>query len=137
MTATYGEIITALDTLISGITGVKSHYTYAPQQITAYPAVTITPNGHTDKFLSLKDTQREISFTIRLWGKMEDTRTDTQVTIRDLADEIINTVGSQANITLGGVVEWSQLTDGKFAFSKENAHYIFECNYKCVTRYSR
>lgn len=138
MSAKYSDIISAIDTIISGITEVKAHYQYEPQQITAYPAVTISPQGHTDQFLSLRDTKREYAFTVRVWGQMESTRNDTQIVVRDIAEKIIDKLTSSTNITLGGVVEFSTLTSGKFLFvQRESSIYVFETTYKAVVTINR
>lgn len=138
MSTKYSDIIDKLDTIVAGITEIKVRYKYEPQQITAYPAISISPVGHTDNFLSLRDTKREYNFTLRLWGQMESTRDDTQIVIRDIAEKLIDKLNATSNITLGGTVEFSQLTTGKFAFiQKESSMYVFEIGYKAIVTINR
>lgn len=138
MSTKYSDIIDKLDTIVAGITEVKAHFKYEPQQITAYPAVSISPVGHTDNFLSLRDTKREYNFTLRVWGQMEATRDDTQVVVREIADKLIDKLEATSNITLGGTVEFTQLTTGKFAFiQKEASMYVFEIGYKAIVTINR
>lgn len=135
---TYTNIISAIDTIVGGVTGVVSHFQYEPQQMTAYPAVTITPIGHNDKFNSLRDTERTYSFMVRVWGQMDNTREDTPVVIRNLADAIIDALGSQANMSLGGLIAWSNLTAGKFVYvQKEASYYVAELTYTAIVNHSR
>jgi len=135
---TYSNIINAIDTIVGNVSGVVAHFKYEPQQMTAYPAVTIAPIGHSDKFASLRDTERTYSFMVRVWGQMNDTREDTPVVIRDLADAIIDALSSQANISLGGLIAWSNMTEGKFVYvQKEASYYVAELTYTAVVNHSR
>lgn len=137
-TTTYNQIATALDNLLANVPNVKGHFAYEPQQMTVYPATTILPIGHRDEFKTLRDTKREYTFNIRIWGKLEETRTDTQTAVRDLADAVINTITSQANMSLGGLVEWSNLTEGKFVFvQKGGSFYVCELTYKAIVTFNR
>lgn len=138
MSTHYSTIISAIDSVIAGISAVKAHYTYAPQEMGTYPAVTIEPVGHVDNFLSLRDTKRDYTFKIRVWGQLDNTRTDTQTVVRDLVDTIIDTLGLQSNLTLGGVVEWSNLTEANFVYvQKESSFFVGEITYKARVTYSR
>ena len=138
MAGKYSAIITAIDTIINGISAVKAHYTYEPQQLTAYPSVTITPIGHHEEYLSLRVTRREYTFAIRVYGQLDNTRTDTQTTIRDLVDTIIDTIGLQSNITLGGACDYSQLTDCTFKYlQKESSIMVGEIIMKVQKSYAR
>ncbi len=138
MATKYSTIITAIDTIIATISGVKEHYTYEPQQFTKYPAVTIVPVGHEESYLSLRDTRRIYTFIIRVYGQMDNTRTDTQITIRDLVDSIIDTVGLQSNVTLGGTCDYSELTTANFKFiTRESSLFVGEITLKVQKSYAR
>jgi len=138
MATKYSSIITAIDTIINGITAVKEHYTYEPQQFTKYPAVTITPIGHHEEYLTLRDTRREYTFSIRVYGQIDNTRTDTQVTIRDLVDTIIDTLGLQTNITLNGACDYSELSDATFKFVERGSSlFVGEITMKVQKSYAR
>ena len=138
MSTKYSSIITAIDTIISGITAVKEHLTYEPQEFSAYPAVTITPVGHHEEALSLRDTRRQYSFMIRVYGQMDNTRTNTQITVRDLADSIIDTIGLQSNIKLGNTCDYHEFTDCVFKYVQRGSSlYVAEITLKVQKAYAR
>ena len=138
MSGKYSTIITAIDTLISGVSGVKDHYTYEPTQFTKYPTVTITPVGHQESYLSLGVTRREYTFAIRVWGQLDDTNQNTQVLIRDLVDLIIDTLGSQANIKIGGSCDYSELTSANFkSVERGGSLFVGEIQLKVQKSYNR
>lgn len=144
MATKYSTIITALDTLIGNVTGVKEHFTYEPQQFTKYPAVTITPVGHQEEYLSLGVTSRTYTFTIRVYGQLDNTRSGTtstlnsQIVVRDLVDSIIDTIGLQSNITIGGTVDYSELTGCAFKMvQKEASYFVGEITLKVKKSYVR
>lgn len=142
MATKYSAIITAIDTLIATITAVKEHYTYEPQQFTKYPAVTITPIGHQEEYLSLGVTSRTYTFAIRVYGQLDNSRTGTtnnsQITVRDLVDSIIDTIGLQSNITIGGSCDYSELTGATFkTIQKESSLFVGEIVLKVKKSYVR
>lgn len=138
MATKYSSIITGINGIIATITSVKEIFTYEPQQFTKYPCVTITPIGHQESYLSLGVTSREYQFAIRVYGQIDNTRTDTQVTIRDVVDSIIDTIGLQSNITLGGTADYSELTGATFKFVERGSSlFVGEITLKVRKSYVR
>lgn len=138
MSGKYSAIITAIDTLVANVSGVKGHFTYEPSQFTVYPSVTISPVGHQESYLSLGVTRREYTFAIRVWGQLDDTNQNTQIAVRDLVDLIIDTLGTQANITIGGSCDYSELTSASFkTVERGSSLYVGEIQLKVQKSYNR
>jgi len=134
----YSSIIGAIKTILQGISSIKIIYDYEPTEITKYPAVTILPEGHRESYANLRDSRVDVNIMIRVYGQLDATHATSQVTIREIADSIMATLTKQTNITLGGVVDFSTLTDVSFKFAKAKAPlYMCEMRYKCVYRNNR
>ena len=134
----YSTIIEAIQDILENVTGVQEVFTHEPQQFTKYPSVTVTPLGHHEEYLSLRDTKREYTIVIRVYGQLDNTRVDTQEVIRDLADDIIDELGKQENLKLSGHCDYSELTDCVFKFvQKESSLYLAEITMKTINTYVR
>jgi len=131
-------IISALKTIAENVSGVQIVYNTEPKEITKYPAVTITPIGHEDQYLNLRDTIRRYKVMIRVWGELTDSHDTTQVKIRQIAQTITEKISNQTNITLLGVVDFSLLTKGDAKFIKGKSDYfVYEIEYIASTRQNR
>jgi hypothetical protein len=95
------------------------------------------PLGHTQNYKSFRDTEYHYSFMIRIYGQLDGTFTQSQTTIRDIADAIMDVLNKDPR--LGGTVDFSELDDGNFVFQQREAPmYVFEMKYKVsvlVARY--
>jgi hypothetical protein len=134
----YSSIITALKNLIDDITSVQAIYDSEPTEITEYPAVILLPDSHRESYANLRDNRVDVTIIIRVYGQLDATHSTSQVKVREVADSIIAKLAKQTNITLGGLVDFSTLTDATFRFGKGKAQlYICEMRYKCAYRINR
>lgn len=132
------SIISALKTIIEAITDVQVVYDYEPKTLSSYPAVTITPMGHEDEYLNLRDTRRIYTVIVRVYGELSSTHEETQVKIRDVADEITEKLTNQTNIALGGVVDFTNLTKSTYKFVEgTSSYFVCELEYKATARQNR
>lgn len=132
------NIISALETIIEAITDVQVVYNYEPKSISSYPAVTITPFGHEDEYLNLRDTRRVYTIMIRVLGELSNTHEETQIKVRDVADEVAEKITNQTNIALGGLVDFTMLTKSTYKFVQGTSdYYVCEIEYKAHARQNR
>lgn len=134
---TYESIITVIESILSGIEGIKKIYTEAPSLPDTYPCAVIRPVGHTNEIVGVRDTLREYSFAIDIIGALGEHREDTQVKIRGLVDEVINELERFENISQTGI-DWAMPTSAAFRYQMEPSElYIAEISYRLKIRYNR
>ena len=132
------SIITQLKAIVDTITTVKVCYDYEPKEITQYPAVTIVPIGHSDEYLNLRDTKRRYNIMLRVWGELTNTHEETQKTIRQIADSIIQKITNQTNLALSGGGDFTLLTTGEAKFIQATSnYYVYEITYSIMKRQNR
>lgn len=132
------DIITALSSLLATVTAIKEVDVTVPDQIKQYPCAILYPENWSEKFETLRITSREYNIRIRIVGNLEGTRASTQTQIRDAVDEVMQVFGKQTNLTLGGKVDWSQLTSGQFLFNADKSAVIgADMTYKCKVSFDR
>lgn len=135
----FTSIITQLKTLLESVAGVQLVYDYEPNKPTKYPFVSITPLGHgKSEYLSLRDAKREVRIMIRVYGHLHDTQKTGQTNLRTVVDSVINTLEHKNNVTLGGTIDFSELSESNFQFvNKESQLYVCEIIYHAQVRYNR
>ncbi len=135
----FTAIISQLKTLLTAVTGVQIVYDYEPNKPTKYPFVSITPLGHAkSQYASLRDATREVRIMIRVYGHLHDTQKTGQTNLRSVVDSIINVLEHKDNVTLGGTINYSELSESNFHFvNKESQLYVCEIIYHAQVRYNR
>lgn len=132
------SVIEKLQDLIETVDNVKVVYDGVPEYPAQFPAVTIQANNWVEDFGDLRDTVDNHEFTITVFIQLEADRLTSQRELRDIVSDIRDTLGSQANITLDGLVDSSRLTRGQYMFEqKESKLYFCELTYQCRKRYNR
>lgn len=124
---TYNDLINKIKNIITaGVPELKSYYDYSPDEITAFPSAIIIPQGHEDTFHTLSLTGQNIrnyNFIIRIIGNLENTEINTQKTIRDITDKVINVL--EKNPTLDQTIDWCYPTKARFGFEGQPARYYY------------
>ncbi len=135
----FTAIISQLKTLLTTVTGVQLVYDYEPNKPTKYPYISITPLGHAkSQYESLRDASRQVKIMIRVYGHLHDTQKTGQTNLRSVVDSIINTLEHKDNVTLGGTVSYSELSESNFRFvHKESQLYVCEITYYAQVRFNR
>lgn len=136
---TYNQLITKVkDVLSAGSTGIVQFYTSFPDSFEKYPCCIITPLGHKNQIASLRDNVRLYSLLIRIVGNLEGETTDTQTKVRDIVDSVINVLEKQSNLSLDGIIDWSDATEATFRFQDQPTRlYIAEITYQIRARFNR
>lgn len=135
----FTDIIAQLATLIATVSGVQLVYDYEPNKPTQYPYVSITPQGHRQsQYATLRDATREVRIMIRVYGHLHDTQKTGQTNLRTVVDSVINTLEHKNNVTLGGTIDYSELSESNFHFvNKESQLFVCEIIYHARMRYNR
>lgn len=137
---TYNELITKTKNIIlAGVPEIKSSYDYSPEEITAFPSMIVIPQGHEDSFYTLSSAGQNIrnyNLIIRIIGNLENTEINTQKTIRDITDKVINVL--EKNPTLDNTIDWCYPTKARFGFEGQPARYYYaEITLQVKFRFSR
>jgi hypothetical protein len=124
---TYNDLILKIKNIItSNVPEIKSSYDYAPEEIAAFPAIIVIPQGHENNFHTLGfngQNVRNYNFSIRIIGNLENTEINTQKSIRSLTDKIADVL--EKNPTLDNTVDWSYPTKARFGFEGQPARYYY------------
>lgn len=136
---TYNQLLLQIkETIDAASLGFQVVYTHHPEQYTSYPCLIITPIGHENQIFSLGRNKREYAVKILVVGNLEGEEADTQTTVRDLVDGVINTLEAQSNLTLDGVVDWSDATSAKYFFIDEPTRlYVGEITFRVIALFNR
>lgn len=137
---TYNELATKIKSIITlGVPEIKSSYDYSPEEITAFPSLIVIPQGHEDSFFTLSSRGQNIrnyNFIIRIVGNIENTEINSQKTIRDITDKVINVL--EKNPTLDNTIDWCYPTKARFGFEGQPARYYYsEITLQVRFRFSR
>ncbi len=135
----FAAIITQLKALLQTVSGVQIVYEYEPNKPTKYPFVSITPLGHSkSQYASLRDSVREVKIMLRVYGHLHETQKTGQTNLRTVVDSIIDTLEHKDNVTLGGTINFSELSESNFQFvNKESQLYVCEITYYAQVRFNR
>lgn len=134
----YSSIISAIKTILSTVTEIKAVFDTEVTGTTAYPYATVMPVGHQDAYKSMRDIERIYTFTIRIYGNMTDTSTNTIKQVQICADKAVNALSKKANVSLSGTINYTKLTKGAFSFQqRESSTYVFECTYEASVLINR
>lgn len=124
---TYNDLITKIKNIITlNVSEIKSSYDYGPEEISAFPALIVMPQGHEDNFYTLGyngQNTRLYSFSIRVIGNLENTEINTQKIIRAITDKVINVL--EGNPTLDNTVDFCYPTKARFGFEGQPARYYY------------
>lgn len=142
------DIADKLETIIAAIDDpdnagqklLKETTSEETKDISAYPAVKIVSGGYNETYQNLRDTRREYSFIIRIYGQVKDNTdfADVQRKVRLIADVIRDTLGLQTNITLNGLIDFSNLSEGApTSATRFGEFYVFPITYKAVKLFNR
>ncbi len=109
------NIIQQLKTLIQTATDIQTVFDYLPDQISNYPAVSITPLTWNSSYLNLGNTRREWVFLIRVYVQIvEGSEQASQKEIRTIIQSVIDKLEHKDNVKLGGVCDFTTLEQGDF-----------------------
>jgi hypothetical protein len=136
----YNSIIDKLEAILNTITEIKKVYDTEVVTTTNYPYATITPISRSSVYKTIGSgyNERKYQFAIRVYANLKDTTINGQTALRAIADKIDIALEKQSNITLGGTVTYSELSDASFRFvSAETGLYVYEVIYKANVAFSR
>lgn len=132
----FNQILAKLKEKIETLPSVKVVYDYEAKSYGAYPCVVIVPLGYSDIYLSLGKIRRNFEIRIRVINYSDKTGAnlrDIQVALRNVVDDILNTLNNRTNLTLDGLIDYSYLTEGDFTFAeREGAIYVCQMKYVAV-----
>jgi len=126
-------IIDKIADYLDGLTNVQAVYTGIPPFNAVYPCITITPKGWQEEFADLRDTTENNTFLITAYIQLDDTRLDSQEKLIAMVKLIRETLGDQANMTLGGLVDSSRLNNGQYLFDQKETN-LFYCEIELNVR---
>lgn len=126
----FEDIKDQLKLIAESVTGVEAVYTVKPQNVSVYPAIIISTDSHESNYLNLRDTDRSYNFIIDILGNMETNHESTQVLIEQIANDLINKLEKNTNITLNNNISFTGLTKGKLSLINTPAKIcIYSINY--------
>ena len=133
-------VISALATILEGITDIKAVHEGVPGEWTDYPAATIYPLSWEEEYADLRDTKIVAVFRIGIHVTY-DTATDlpgAQAVLWSIVNQVKEELGKQENIDLGGAIDFSSLSSGSFLFDTKEANQVY-CliDYKATKRFNR
>lgn len=133
----YTDIIGKLKTRIEALDDVQACFDYEPNTFDGtFPAVTITPLGHTEEYQTLRDTRWNIQIMIRVYGQLGTTAEASQKEVRELVQDIVEDLND--DITLTSTVEFSMLTRAEFKFVERDTNlFVGELTYQATQRHNR
>jgi hypothetical protein len=137
------DIIDSLYSLLSEVSNVEVVYKGIPQVPEEFPAITIQPNTWEDSFADSRDTEVLMTFYITIYIQLvssdeDETTITAQDTLRDIVLEVREVLGDKDNITLGGLIDSSRLTQGQYMFDQKESKLGFcQLTYKVRKRFNR
>jgi hypothetical protein len=133
-----GAIADLIEASIKNGTEAVTVYEGIPNHATVFPYISIRPVGWKETYQDLRDTEIEATYAIDCYINIADTTLDAQTDLRNIVNDTVNLLGLQTNITLGGLVDYSNLTAGSYLFDqKEASLYFCEITYTVTKKYNR
>ena len=116
------SIITAIQSVLSGITSIHEVHDFDKGKFDGYPAVVVFPSENASEFATTSQNLREYVFTIRFHQPMEKIGTnyhkDADRILRELLDEAITAFDT--NFSLSGVVNWCKATPSSWGYQERD-----------------
>lgn len=126
-------LIEHISNLLTSLTNVKAVYTGIPPFNAQFPCITITPRGWEEEFADLRDTVENETLIITAYIQLDETRLDSQEKLIAIVKSIRETLGTQDNITFGGLVDSSRLNSGQYLFDQKESN-LFYCQIELEVR---
>lgn len=131
-------VVDQLYTLLSEVENVQAVYKGVSDYPSVYPAIMIRPQSWNEEYADLRDTIENETFMITVYIQLDTDKITSQQNLRDIVKEVREVLGDQDNITLGGLIDSSQLTAGQYLFDqKESSVYYCDLTYQVRKRFSR
>lgn len=111
----YVSITNALVTILQTVTELQIVYGYEPKLLNKFPSATVTALTHKNVFEDLAANKRTYQHKITLYYRT-DVAQDAESVLQKTADSVITAI--EADVTLGGVVDYSEPSDGKWMYQQ-------------------
>ena len=117
---------------------MQAVYKGIPDYPNVFPSIAIRPQSWDEEYADLRDTVETDSLIITAYIQLGIDKITDQQNLRSIVQDIRLILGSQENITLGGLIDSSRLTTGQYGFDqKESSLYYCDIVYTVRKRFSR
>lgn len=133
----YKSVKDALVTKLQAVTSLKVVYGKEEKAIAQFPAACVTAKAHTAQLHDSVANLKKYQHTINLYFRTDETNdADYEDVLESVADDVITAL--EADLTLGGVVDWSLPTSGNWRWaSKETNVRVLEITFTSQARVVR
>lgn len=114
----YKPIKDAIVTILQGVASLKVVYPKEEKALAQFPAACVSAAGHTAELHDTVSNRKHYQHYVRLYFRTDENNdADYEDILESVADDVIAAL--EHDVTLGGVVDWSLPTSGRWDFGQK------------------